>query len=613
MESFELPTRTELPALSEPQVEARKDILTEQHMQVREIAAYEAGIGVMAKAKEAFLKNVPEQQRDLAEKTLNAKLEPLASKMRSNANQLAGHMNESTSITYENPLKARTRIIETEELEKSLIKNIENAFIETSKEITPDTQITTTLNGRVTTNETPSLETMKLKKEFSFEQSKWLSNLNSDRKTTTARYNIGEKTFTEKTARMDMPKFLQGQRALTLKETTDPEKQKELKEQVKLQEEQSKHGVWRSSKECKHFDEQDRQGKLHLASNPHIEVVEGGGEKVIFGRAGALTDFSDLSTNLNEMGKDSANFEKRKAIVQDMALGSICSQAAFRMGEKIDPDSFAMSEGKYYFSQISLLHNKGKEVNMQEDMRFIFTALEGKDMIFDGQCGMDSEGKIHVPQEVYVDTNGKPYLDAFGKPSPKDMVPNEAKPLTQKLETNFSNFDVGVVPVVGKDPKGHHVANRAAKNKLDTKANKYEGFLNTKGKTDELKAFQAKRAEMERLYKDDPQSTKAIGAVADLEMMMGTNVTFNCKSAKDRTSRVVRRVVRNLMERALGSKITEKEREEIKYQAAERGCSNEIARQNATIPFLKQSSLILPARNAMSRFMQMIAYGHLQS
>ncbi|PJD97066.1 MAG: hypothetical protein CK425_04740 [Parachlamydia sp.] len=297
--------------------------------------------------------------------------------------------------------------------------------------------------------------------------------------------------------------------------------------------------VWRSSMEAN----AGIREKFEMTTNAWIEKLYPKARpedptSFQVARSGAFSHTSNSATNIQTLIEDRAanqfldlddEINNREAIIYSQFGAAFMAQIQ-PLAEGIQT-AIDQGEPNYFYdtktlpySQISLLHFSGAEKNMLMDMEWLFTRLDGKSVIFDGNAGFDKEGHFHIPQTL--------------------VDPKTNQPLELKTSLSLHNFNVQGDLRNRKNIGYQKKVNLAGWKKTRVHFDTYSNWLKTryphsKVSGAKLSQMDALKKKIESKFSKEDSDYEIAADIAELERLMETPIGFNCKSGKDRTSYLI--------------------------------------------------------------------------
>lgn len=399
---------------------------------------------------------------------------------------------------------------------------------------------------------------------------------------------------------------------------------------------------FRTSMEAKLTPKGDPLEKSQMLVNPWQEVVSRGGETMEVARSGAYTDFSDTSTNILKLEKETSaqtdriqkeieqletTLAKRKETVRQMAGTAIAQQALQfaqhneeRINEGLSRPNFAVNQGYFFFSQVSLVHaeTEGKEGNMLQDMNWALNeTFFNKKIIFDGRSEIDDQGNIHVPHEINdgdfkltiipklynctvkgKDPKSTEIQDTVNKQTLTNLQVHVKEFKTWHSETYMPWLD-GTIKKLERQGRGRSKQDAANLRKLRKERDQLKA--NPPGKI-----IDAKLAAIKEKIEGSKSGYDLAVDISEIEMLMQSRVAINCKSGKDRTGLLFNKLstnffVRNSPKKPRSKAARIKARHKIAKEVDKNSASRPITGMNVLIKGFKRHPREIEGRSIYAR------------
>ena len=322
---------------------------------------------------------------------------------------------------------------------------------------------------------------------------------------------------------------------------------------------------------------------------------------------------------------------KRKETVRQMAGTAIAQQALQlakhdkeRIDENLGRPDYMFEQGCFYFSQVSLVHAEadGKEGNMLQDMVWALNEeFAYKLIIFDGSCGIDDAGNIHVPHSITNHGSDDPIQLAITpklynctvkgkKPKSTEMQDDVNKKALSSLESDVKGFKTWhketYMPWLDKTIKGLEQKGRK-RSKTDT-----ANLQKLRKERRQLKAnppgpaIDAKLAAIKEKIEGSKSGYDLAVEISEIEMLMHSRVAINCKSGKDRTGLLFNKLttnffVRNSPKKPSSEEAIKKARHKVAKEVDKNSASRPITGMNVLIKGFKRHPREIEGRSIYAR------------
>lgn len=196
---------------------------------------------------------------------------------------------------------------------------------------------------------------------------------------------------------------------------------------------------------------------------------------------------------------------------------------ALEFGLRAPNSSFALQGGKFSYTQMGLVdqQRKGKinksnaeERAMMRDAEYIFQFLNDKRVLFDGKGFIDEKGVIHAPYQLTT----------------------QVELVSEMTYYNFSTQGTY------SNKEEQEKINDVAWEKTQQKASEYRRWLKKKGvspKDPQRKEFEVRLRSLQQRYNNKESNETLAAEMVEFESMLGSAISVNCMSGKDRTGDLV--------------------------------------------------------------------------